>query len=126
MRAWSDSGGEVSVRDAGLTAGDVLLNIEPGKLADFIASSLTTIATPVTLNGATRFFTIDPVLAFLALGSVVLAVTGADINADQVRKLEESGGKGFASLRQGTRQHEHRIDASHLGKDWNWIRSPCG
>jgi hypothetical protein len=33
VRAWSDGGGEVSVRDAGVTAGDALLNIEPGKLA---------------------------------------------------------------------------------------------
>jgi hypothetical protein len=33
VRAWSDGGGEIGVREAGVTAGEALLNIEPGKLA---------------------------------------------------------------------------------------------
>ncbi|HEY3696611.1 DUF2125 domain-containing protein [Phenylobacterium sp.] len=33
VRAWSDAGGQISVRDAGLTAGDAVLGVQPGTLS---------------------------------------------------------------------------------------------
>ncbi|THD52144.1 DUF2125 domain-containing protein [Phenylobacterium sp.] len=89
VRHWADAGGRMTVRDAGITAGDAVLGARGGSLCVDSGGRLSGIL-PVTLRQATR--------ALDALGAEGLVDQGAAQSATAVVQARQAGDTAQATL----------------------------